>query len=64
MKLKRLFQVLVLGGVSMVAACGGSDGGSNRPPGGGNTPPPQSLLPDGGTPTGGECMTNPSSCIW
>ena len=52
MKLKRLFQILVLGGTSLVAAgaCGGSDG-SSKPPG--STPPPQSLLPDGGMPPTG-----------
>lgn len=47
MKLKRLFQVLVIGGTSMIAACGGSD--SNTPPPGNGVPPPGSLLPDGGT---------------
>jgi hypothetical protein len=53
MKLKRLFQVLVLGGSTLVAlsACGSDS--SNPPPGGGGTPPPQSLLPDGGTPPPG-----------
>ena len=53
MKLKRLFQVLVLGGSTLVAlsACG-SDSPS-PPPGGGNVPPPQTLLPDGGTPPPG-----------
>jgi hypothetical protein len=50
MKLKRLFQVLVLGGIGL-AACGGSDGSGSPPPT--NTPPPQSLLPDGGTPPTG-----------
>ena len=45
MKLKRLFQVLVLGGTSLIAACGGSD----SPPPGTTVPPPGSLLPDGGT---------------
>jgi hypothetical protein len=52
MKLKRLFQVLVLGGSTLVAlsACG-SD--SPPPPSGGNVPPPQTLLPDGGTPPPG-----------
>ena len=51
MKLKRLFQVLVLGGSTLVAlsACGSDS--SSPPPGG--TPPPQSLLPDGGTPPPG-----------
>ena len=42
MKLKRLFQVLVLGGGALVgaAACGGSDGtGANPPPGTTNNPP-------------------------
>src|SRR5215472_12989020 len=45
MKLKRLFQVLVLGGTSLLAAsaCGGSDSNNNN----NNTPPLQSLLPDG-----------------
>ena len=52
MKFKRLFQVLVLGGTGLIAACGGSDG-SNNPPPGNNTPPPQSLLPDGGMPPTG-----------
>lgn len=49
MKLKRLFQVLVLGGASLVAvaACGGSE--SNPPPGN-SVSPPGSLLPDGGVP--------------
>ena len=46
MKLKKLFQVLVLGGSTLVTACGDSN-----PPS--NTPPPQSLLPDGGTPPPG-----------
>ena len=52
MKLKRLFQVVVLGGAGLLAACGGSDGSSNNKPSG-STPPPQSLLPDGGTPPTG-----------
>ena len=63
MKLKRLFQVLVLGGGALVGAaeCGGSDGtGANPPPGNTNVPPPHSLLPDGGTPPTG--YTGPT--IW
>jgi len=52
MKLKRLVQVLVLGGVGLVAACGGSDG-STPPPGGSSVPPPHSRLPDGGIPPPG-----------
>src|SRR5262249_50726453 len=49
MKLKKLFQVLVLGGTALglgVVACGGSDGNNN---GGGQ----QQTLPDGGTGGGG-----------
>ena len=45
MKLKKLFQVLVLGGTTLglgLAACGGDSPGSG---GGGNQ---QQLLPDGG----------------
>ena len=49
MKLKRLFQVLVLGGTSLIAACGGSNGSSSN----NSVPPPHSLLPDGGTPPTG-----------
>jgi hypothetical protein len=45
MKLKRLFQVLVLGGTAMVAACGGDSGNPN--------PGQQQQLPDGGTAGGG-----------
>jgi hypothetical protein len=45
MKLKKLFQVLVLGGSTLVVACGGD---SNPP-----VPPAQSLLPDGGVPPTG-----------
>jgi hypothetical protein len=51
MKLKRLFQVLVLGGSTLVTAtaCGGDSSNPNP----NNTPPPQSLLPDGGMPPTG-----------
>src|SRR5215813_9227007 len=45
MKLKRLFQVLVLGGTTLVAACGGGSGSSN--------PGQQQQLPDGGHGGGG-----------
>lgn len=48
MKIKKLFQVLVLGGTTLglgIAACGGSDGG--------NTGGQQQTLPDGGNPNPG-----------
>jgi len=48
MKIKKLFQVLVLGGTTLalgIAACGGDNGGG----GGGQ----QQTLPDGGTGGGG-----------
>ncbi len=47
MKIKKLFQVLVLGGTTLglgIAACGGSDG---------NTGGQQQTLPDGGNPNPG-----------
>lgn len=49
MKIKKLFQVLVLGGTTLglgVVACGGDNGN-------GNTGGQQQTLPDGGTPNPG-----------
>src|SRR5262249_61890920 len=51
MKLKRLFQVLVLGGTTLVAACGGGGGGRQpRPP---HPPPPRGPRGGGGGGGGG-----------
>ena len=56
MKIKRLFQVLVLGGTTLglgVLACGGDNGSSSNNNGNGGQ---QQLLPDGGVnpdPVGG-----------
>lgn len=50
MKIKKLFQVLVLGGTALglgVIACGGDNGNAN------NNGNQQQTLPDGGTPNPG-----------